>query len=70
VAVETAIASTWLVNDGVDEARNDDYPDILADAPTDPQRREVIEFVNRAADEIPSEVEKVLRYWLELNDIT
>lgn len=41
---------------------------LLTDAPVNPRRRQVVEFVSRAADEIPSEVEKVLRFWLQAND--
>lgn len=40
---------------------------LLLDAPPSPRRREVLEFLSRAADEIPAEVEKVLRFWLESN---
>jgi hypothetical protein len=47
---------------------NKAHLNIFTDAPLNPGRRQVVELVRRAADEIPSEVEKVLRYWLQAAD--
>lgn len=66
-AVSAAPFPVPLAEEEEEEPQRSAHLSLLVDAPHNPRRREVIEFLSRAADEIPTEVEKVLRFWLESN---